>query len=59
MTNVEKMLALYTEQEAELWKQAEAVIRDDCGAEDAREGEVLAEALAAYLGQDSPLEGGP
>jgi hypothetical protein len=56
MTRAEKMLALYSEEEVELWEQAEPAIREDHDADDAREGEVLAEALAAYIGQDSPLE---
>jgi hypothetical protein len=52
----QKNLALYSDTERELWEQVEEVIEGEYGS-DAREGEVAAQAFAAYLGTDGPLDG--
>jgi len=52
----DKCLSLYSESEVELWEQVETAVRNDHDAHDAREGEVLGQALACYLGTDGPLD---
>ncbi|MCU4718385.1 hypothetical protein [Halapricum hydrolyticum] len=53
-----KHIALYDPAEEVQWEQAEKVVRDKYSAGNAREGEVLAEICAAYVGYDGPLSRG-
>ena len=53
-----KGVNVYREGTLELWKQAVRAARNEHPAENPSEGQVLAEIAAAYIGTDSPLEGG-
>lgn len=53
-----KMVPLYKDElEMELWESAESVAREEHDAKDVREGKVLGQIAAAYLGIDGPLNG--
>lgn len=53
------MVAIHRNQtEMDLWKRAEETAREDLNAENPREGEILGQICAAYLGTDGPLKGG-
>jgi len=52
----QKSVALYTDGEKDLWQQVEQTIRQEFDSEQAREGEIAAQAFAAYLGTSGPLE---
>lgn len=50
------MLAVHRdESEIEYWKLAEAAVRDEHDAEEAREGEILGELAADYIDREGPL----
>lgn len=54
-----KMLAVHRDEaEFELWEQAKRTVEREVPVENPREGEVLGQIAAAYIGTDGPLEGG-
>jgi predicted oxidoreductase (fatty acid repression mutant protein) len=56
--NPEKGIALYTKRESQLWDCVEKTLREKYNANQAREGEVAAQAFAEIVGEKGPLDGG-
>jgi hypothetical protein len=53
-----KMVPLYRDKrEMELWEKAENIARQEHSADSEREGKILAQICAAYLGAAGPLDG--
>lgn len=51
-----KMLAVHKDEpEFDLWEQAKKSVERDVPSDNPREGEVLGELAAAYIGTDGPL----